>query len=55
MVKVLEFDVLGIAGAISLGEGLADCWVVAGKGGDKRGRFGSGGDGALASFSRFGG
>ena len=54
MMIVLEFDVLDVAGPRSLGEGLAGCWVVTGKGGDKRGRFGSGGDGALASFSRFG-
>ena len=52
---VLEFDVLDIAGAMSLGDGLAGCWVVTGKGGDKRGRFGSGGDAALVSLSRFGG
>ena len=52
---VLEFEELDAAGAISLGEGLAGCWVVTGKGGDKRGRFGSGGDAALVSFSRFGG
>ena len=52
---VLGLDVLGIAGAMSLGEGLAGCWVVRGKGGDKRGRFGSGGDGALLSSSRLGG
>lgn len=52
---VLEFDALDVAGAISLGEGLAGCWVVTGKGGDKRGRFGSGGDAALVSLSRFGG
>lgn len=52
---VLGFEVLDTAGALSLGDGLAGCWVVTGKGGDKRGRFGSGGDSALVSFSRFGG
>ena len=52
MLIVLEFDVLDIAGAMSLGDGLAGCWVVTGKGGDKRGRFGSGGDAVLVSLSR---
>lgn len=51
----LEVDVFDIAGIVFLGEGPAGCWVVTGKGGDKRGRFGSGGDDALVSFSRFGG
>ena len=50
-----ELDVPGTAGARSLGEGLAGCWVVTGKGGDKRGRFGSGGEFALKSSSRLGG
>ena len=53
-VIVFELDVPDIAGAISLGEGLAGCWVVTGKGGDKRGRFESGGDAALVSSSRMG-
>ena len=52
---VLEIDELDTAGAISLGGGLVGWWVVTGKGGDKRGRFGSGRDAALVSFSRFGG
>lgn len=55
---VFELDVpgtAGTAGAISLGEGLAGCWVVTGKGGDKRGRFGSGGGDVLISSSRLGG
>ena len=52
---VLEFDVLVIAGGASLDEDLTGCWAVTGKGGDKRGRFGSGGDAALLSLSRFGG
>ena len=52
---VFESEVVGIAGAMSLGDDLAGCWVVTGKGGDKRGRLGSGGDGALVSSSRLGG
>ena len=52
---VLGSEVAGIAGAMSLGEDLAGCWVVTSKGGVKRGRLGSGGDTALLSSSRLGG
>ena len=49
---VFELVVPVGAEAMSLGEDLAGCWDVTGKGGDKRGRFGSGGDSVLGSSSR---
>ena len=55
MMMALEFDVLGIAGVMSVGGGRAGGWVVTGKGGDKRGRFGSDGERGLTSSSRLGG